>query len=228
MLTSKKNAVITALLALSLGQSLFAATIYDNSVNDLVTRFNPGTIAIGDEINLAGTERYLSQFDFEYWGTSAGANFAGNVQARVGFYLNDGALFNGYATPGTQLFDSGWFGIGTTPRSTLVFTAGSDFSSAGLFIPSSTITWTVQFQGMSGSDAVGVDLYSPPVVGSSVPDYWQNSGGGWQLMTNTVAMNFGARLFASADPVPEPSMLTFWVSSALLLVGAGRMRRTRK
>jgi len=29
--------------------------IYDNSVNDLVTRFNPGTLEVGDQIWLDGT-----------------------------------------------------------------------------------------------------------------------------------------------------------------------------
>src|SRR5574340_1842514 len=88
---------------------LGATTIFDNSVNDLGTRFNPGTLEVGDEILLASTERYLTNFSFEYWGTSSGASFAGPVEARVRFYQNDGAPFNGYATPGSLFYDSGWF-----------------------------------------------------------------------------------------------------------------------
>ncbi len=45
-----------------------ATTIFDNSVNDLSVRFNPGTIEVGDQIMLANTERYLTYFDFEYLG----------------------------------------------------------------------------------------------------------------------------------------------------------------
>src|SRR5712691_8015962 len=90
-----------------------AATIYDNSVNDLFTRFNPGTSQVGDEIGLAGTERFLTNFSFEFWGTNTASpgnvTFAGSVSARVSFYLNDGPLFNGYPTPGTMFFDSGLF-----------------------------------------------------------------------------------------------------------------------
>ena len=214
---------------------MFAATIYDNSVNDLVTRFNPGTALVGDEVQFAGTERYLTQFDFEYWGTNT-ANplaFSSPVQAQVKFYLNNGALVNGYASPGTVLYSSPLFGIGTTPRSTLVFTAGSDFSPSGLYLPASDITWTVQFFGAGATDSVGVDIYNAPVVGSSVPnaglqDYWQNSGGGWQLLTNAVPMNFGARFFASADPVPEPSAIPLTAFGSCLAWVIARRARAKK
>ncbi len=211
--------------------STFAATIYDNSVNDLVTRFDPGTAQVGDQIQLAGTERYLTQFDFEYWGNNT-ANplaFAGSVQARVKFYQNDGALVNGYASPGSVIYDSGLFGISSpTTRSTEVFTiATGDFSSSGLYLPSSGLTWTVQFSGMGATDSLGVDIYNPAVTGSSVPaaglqDYWQDSGSGWQLLTNTVPMNFGARFFASAEPVPEPAALPLTAFAGCLAWVLGR------
>src|SRR5436309_13214284 len=121
------GALAVSLFCLSFTLSLSAATIYDNSVNDPKIRFQPGTLEVGDEILLAGTERYLTRFDFEYWGTNTASpgnlSFAGSVQARVRFYKNDGPLFNGYPTPGTMFYDSGVFGgFGPTPRSTLVFT----------------------------------------------------------------------------------------------------------
>jgi hypothetical protein len=216
---------------------LSAATIYDNSVNDLNIRFHPGTLEVGDEILLAGTERYLTQFDFEYFGTNSASpgnvSFAGPVQARVRFYKNDGAPFNGYNTPGTVFYDSGWFGgFGPTPRNTLVFTiSGGDFPGSGLFIPVSDLTWSVQFQGMGATDDLGVDLYSPPVVGSSVPgtgfvqDYWENNGG-WTLKTDGgTDLNFAARFFAEQNPVPEPSAIVLSFVGGLGLLAAARRRR---
>jgi hypothetical protein len=206
--------------------------IYSNSINDLRIRFDPGTREVGDQIVLGSTERYLTYFDFEYWGSNSLSltTFAGDVQARVRFYLNDGTPYNGYATPGYQFYDSGWFG-GLYPtdqypfRQTIYFTAGgagTDFGT-GLWIPGDGLTWSVQFQGMGATDGVGVDLYSPPTVGQDYPDYWQNDGSGWTLLTNTVPMDFGARMYG----VPEPSAF------ALLLVGglgiltlARRLRRT--
>src|SRR5260221_4465103 len=116
-------------------------SIYDNTVNALSPRalFNPGTIEVGDEIILAGTERYLQSFSFQFWGTNtASANpgsYSGSVQARVKFYQNDGLTFNGYQMPNTVLYDSGLFAVPLAfTGSTFNFTAGSDFPAGGLFL----------------------------------------------------------------------------------------------
>jgi hypothetical protein len=212
--------------ALSLGAtlSLRAAIIFDNSVNDLLTRFDPGTTEVGDEILLAGTEQYLTGFSFEFWGVNAvhPNRFDGAVEARVRFYENNGPLVppdNGYASPGTVLYDSNWFSVGSlTARSTFVFIEGLDFPSGGLFIPTSDMTWSVQFRGMGMNDHVGVDIYSPPVVGVDYPDYWADDGG-WALLTNTVPMNFAARMEASETGVvlPRPRLgLTLSANQAVL------------
>jgi hypothetical protein len=99
-----------------------------------------------------------------------------------------------------------------TARSTFVFSEGTgDFPGGGLPITDSDITWTVQFEGLGATDEVGLDIYSPPVVGSRVGDfgdYWQNDGSGWTLLTNSVPMSFGAFM-----ETPEPS------GTALALVG---------
>lgn len=117
---------------------------------------------MGDEILLTGSERYLTNFSFEFWCTNT-ANpfaFAGPVEARVRFYQNNGTNFNGYASPGTNFYDSGWFALAPTERSTVVFTLGNDFPWLGLFLPViSNMTWSVQFQGMGATDLVGVDIY---------------------------------------------------------------------
>jgi hypothetical protein len=209
---------------------LHAAVIFNNSTNDLLTRFDPGTNEVGDEILLAGTERYITAFSFEFFGTNTASptSYAGgDVEARVRFYVNNGTPFNGYATPGTVFFDSGWFSIGApTARSTAIF-QGTDFPAGGEFIPipitASNMTWSVQFEGMGATDSVGVDIYSPPVVGSDYPDYWQYDGGGWELLTNTVPMNFAAYMEAT---VPEPSVVTLSLFGGLgILAFAYRLRR---
>jgi hypothetical protein len=208
---------------------LSATTIFDNSVHDLTTRFNPGTLEVGDEVLLGSTERYLTNFSFEYWGlnTLHSNSFSGAVEARVKFYLNDGTVFNGYAAPGTVLYDSGWFSVsGPTARSTFVFTAGSDgIASSGLYLPSSDITWSVQFSGMGTGDRVGVDIYSPPVVGQDYPDYWENNVGltDWTMMTNSVPMDFAAKMDAM---VPEPSSLALSLLGGMGILFV--MRRLRR
>jgi len=228
------STLLATVFCLGLAQPLLAVdpTIYDNGVNDSLIRFDPGTAQVGDQIVLGGANRWLTRFDFEYFGTNtaspANTTFAGSVTADVKIYLNDGPLFNGYATPGTVLWDSGSFGgFGPTDRSTIIFTAaGGDFASTGLFLPSSSLTWSVQFSGLGATDSVGLDLYSPPVVGGNYPDYWQNTGGGWRLLTNnaSVDISFGARMFAAANPVPEPSLEAFTAIGALLTLGAARWK----
>ncbi len=204
----KKLSLVT--LCAGLVWSVSADTIFDNSANDLSTRFNPGTYEVGDQIILAGNARYLTNFSFEYWGTNtiAAGNplFSGLVQARVRFYKNDGAPFNGYAAPGTCFWSSPWFSIFPTERNVLVFQAGLDFPASGIYLPSSDMTWTVQFQGMVATDIAGIDFYSPAVTGADYPDYWQRSSdsGSWTLMTNSVATDFAGKMQATL--VPEPAV----------------------
>ena len=99
------------------------------------------------------------------------------MTVRLRFYANDGTNFNGYPTPGTLLYDSGefWLGTGTTPRATVIYDE-FDLWLYALYplmdaLPSS-FTWTVQFSGLGAHDQVGVDLYSPPVIGQSYGDFW--------------------------------------------------------
>ena len=192
---------LTAALWVVLGTWLSADEVYDNSVNDLAYRFAPGPLEIGDEIRLAGTARIVTNFTFEYWGENASRpDFAGYVQARVRFYENDGEpATSGYPTPGTVLFDSGWFPIGPTTRATLIFEDFVTGSDVPLTRPvPEAFTWTVQFSGFGQGDTAGVDIFSPPVAGTNPADYWQLvPGSGWLLLTNAVPMNFAALIGAS-------------------------------
>src|ERR1035437_6169814 len=218
------------LMGYCLSVSAVPVTIYDNSVNDLLTRFNPGTAEVGDEILLAGSARQLTYFSFEYYGLATRSTFAGNVQAEVRFYVNNGALFNGYLQPnGSSFYDSGVFSVpAPTDRSTFVFKAGADFPSAGLSIPANDITWSVQFTGMGAGDVLGVDLYSPPVVGGDYPDYWENSGTGWTLKQQLSGQSTDFAALMKAESVPDATGFEIVVISTvgLLLFGAWDRKRT--
>src|SRR6185295_13904423 len=133
MMTSFRRTGAALAAALLTSVTVVSATsIYDNSVTDLNYRFNPGTLEVGDEIILGGTDRFITSFSFEYWALANGlpsGSFAGTPQVRIKFYKNDGAAFNGYATPGTVLFTSGWYNIpNPTDRNTLFYDI-SDFVS---------------------------------------------------------------------------------------------------
>jgi hypothetical protein len=224
--------LVICVLCFGLALPLSAATIYNNSTNDLNIQFDPGASQVGSEIILAGTDRFLTDFSFEYWGANSihPGTFSGTIEAEVQFYLNDGTPFNGYASPGTSLFNSDWFSVpAPTDRNTFVFSiANGDFGPYGLFLPVySNMTWTVQFRGMGEGDTVGVDLYGPPTVGQAFGDYWQNGVSGWTLMTNSAVppliASFGANMVAT---VPEPSSVVLSVLGGLgLLIAVRRFRR---
>jgi hypothetical protein len=220
-----KRIFFVASLCTVLGSPLTASTIYDNSTNDLLTTFTPAPNAeVGDQIILDGTDRFVTKFAFEYFGdnTTSGA-FLGPVSVKVRFYDQNGGLFNGQVSPGSLLWSSGWIRLEPTPRQTLNF--GPDDFGAGVMIPGNQMTWSVEFSGFIGNDRAGVDLYSPPTIGNNYPDYWQRpTGGAWVLMTNVVAMDFGARLEAAV--IPEPASFGLSLFGGLsLLIFARRFRR---
>jgi len=176
--------------------------VYDNSVHDLLYRFDPGPLEVGNEIVLAASARYASLFSFEFWGFGPGGGtdaFEGDVQARVRFYRNDGPPASGYASPGTVIFDSGAFPIPATPagRATLIFDEFQVEAVVPLTTPlPDSFTWTVQFSGMTTNDSAGVDLYAPPVTGNTYGDYWEHETNRWALKTNSLPMEFASRLYA--------------------------------
>ncbi len=216
------------LLALSSQFALAAEIVYENASNDLNTNLDPGTREVGDEIILDGTARWLSEFTFEYWGTNtlSDIEFAGTVEARIRFYLNDGPPLpdiDDILTPGTLLYDSGSFQIDPTPRATLTFT---DFSLGTVPLTQplpDSFTWSVQFSGLGLTDTAGVTLYSPPTIGNNFNDYWVNDGVDWLLETNLVNMDFAARFAA----VPEPSTLLL-AFLGLAAVGVARRCSLRR
>lgn len=186
-----------------------ATVVYDNSVNDLSVNFNPGTNEVGDEIVLAGTDRYVTNFIFQYYAT----NLVGNEEVRVRFYKNDGPpSSSGPLTPGTVFYDSGFFNIGVfgaTPRATLIFDRSTlqEYNGNDILAPDS-FTWSVQFRNMGGGGSFGETLYNPPTVGQNYNDYWDNTGTAWQLKTNlSTGISFAARIEATA--VPELRIVNF-------------------
>jgi hypothetical protein len=214
-------------LCLAPSLPVVATTVFDNTVNNSHAQFQNSGIETGDEIQLAGTARYLTNFSFGY--VLYVNDPTPHVTACVRFYLNDGVEpFETNPVPGTMFFDSGWLSVGPPAGSiygTLDLSAGSGLPDDGLFLPSSDFTWSIQYQGLEGSEVGGVREFSPPVVGSDLPTFWSNFGGNWvEQGSSRGAIDFNA-LFEASD-VPEPSVLATFFLGIVILLFCPRNRRT--
>ncbi len=223
--------------ALALGFSAKADVLFQNNSNDLATRFSPSQASLeyGNQVFLANPgASSITNFSFEYYGIGGGAGgaFSGSVQVDVRWYLNNGPPTPaGFATPGQLVYDSGSVPLVPTSRSVLDFsTSTGDFPAGGWAVTSSELTFTVQFSGMGAGDQVGVDLYSPPTVGSMFTDYWLNTGSpgspNWELLkdANGVPIDIGQEWMGTA--VPEPSTLALSLVGGFgLLIAVRRFRK---
>jgi hypothetical protein len=215
----KSTAILFACAtALIIGQAAKADTIvYQNTNTTSTHRFNPGTVEVGDEINLGPGPRLLTTFEFEYWTQ----NFTfGSQTMKFTLYNNNGSPdINGFATPGTQIY-SETFALNPsfwTYKGNMIF----DLTSQNIILPN-TFTWAVQFSGLQAGESAGVDLTdTAPTIGSGHTDYWDNNGG-WTMKTNTdgSAINFAAQI----STVPEPSAVAFAALGVLSLLAFGLRR----
>ncbi|MHB8523617.1 MAG: hypothetical protein ACYDH9_23075 [Limisphaerales bacterium] len=224
MTTTKlcSSKLIVALLgtaALTLSAVAQTPTIvYNNSTTATGSTpfFAPGT-EYGDQINLAGTSRFVTEFKFQYY-LAAGS---GTAELRAYDMTGSGASLGIPSTPGNLLYDSTAFPISAGANGyNIVDINGANFNAPA----NGSFTWTVSFTG-TGTNHVGLLLYNPPTVGTSLNDFWvRNSDGTWSIQnfgsTGPVA-NFGAQVIA----VPEPTVLQFGMVSGLVGFGMLLFRR---
>ncbi|MFM7102331.1 MAG: hypothetical protein ACKO3N_14295 [Verrucomicrobiota bacterium] len=167
----------------------------------------------GDEIELAGTSRRVTEFLFQYSGDFA-LQTAADYQIR--FYANDGEpSFSGHPSalaPRSVLWESGWRRMIPGPQ--------VDALPVPSVLVPDRFTWTVQFRGVEGSvgNAAGLILADPPSVGRPLADgkvgsYWDAwirdpmgpGGPEWGLINfgfkpEDAKANFFARVTATARP----------------------------
>jgi hypothetical protein len=235
MKTVKWLAIGTA-VCLFINFRAVATTLYDNGVNpsgyDLTMANN---VEVGSEILLGTTPNsyYLTNFSFNFYSSGTYAD----VQLDVIIQLNNGPTYNGYATPGSVLYESGFFNISSQGGD-----GGLDFDISDLSLGDTTplnsnVTiandFTLSFivSGLGEGDVFALDLYDPATVGSNYGDYWYNTGTesspDWELLTNSESGPIGiASIFqGSLSPAPEPTAISLGVLSGVAWLVAARRRR---
>jgi len=174
----------------------------------------PGTASAGNEVVLAGNpvdtvNTFSVQIDFTGTGTPTGT-------VDASFYLNNGAPFNGYKTPGTLLWDAGATALTTFSTGggeTLTYTI-----PGGVVVPQD-FTFVVSFSGLTATEVGGLSIYGNTTTGMNYNDAWVNTGSGWTLEEAGVgqpAPQFGASM--SGTTVPETSTIALGIMGACALL----------
>lgn len=211
---------------LSAGSS--AAVIYDNTESYLGSRTDePNGTPLGDYAIFAGTDRTLTGVSFEYF---LSPTRSGNEQAVFSLYALDGANVGGVNLPGTLLYSSTAFNIGTGTTATGFGTA--NISDLAVAVPNE-VAWTVSFTGIEAGEGAGLLFYSDaggvggnptfldPDLGSQQHFTVRNNNGTWQLLNHDgVVDNLGIQFTA----VPEPSTMALMLGG-LAMFGFLRRRK---
>jgi len=198
---------ITALLLCAAALSdADAGVIFDNTTTFTGTR-SFTALQIGDEINAAGSERFVSLLEIGM--TQQG--FAGTADLQARLYANDGTG----GQPGSLLWQSAI--LNDVPLS-----GGNDLIPfpVPLVLAPNTFTWTVQISD-TNPVAVGLPHFHPPTVGSSPDHAWFGGPGSWTRLAGASPTNLMARVTA----VPEPACAAVVVTALLAAVLARRFRR---
>lgn len=216
-----------------------AEIVYDNTAG-VTTNFYLFSNEYGDDINLAGQSRTVTEFMFLYFGDIP-ANVTTPGQWQIRFYRNDGPLADPTANtsqrPGSLIWESG------------IFPVLRGYVTNLLNIPNVEVpdrfTWTVEFMNLPQQvgNGAGLVLANPPTIGALLPgrfrpvigsysDYWvranPNDTNSWALniFSNSEDIGPQGNFYVRVGAVPEPTTI------ALGLLGAGSLfwltRRSRR
>lgn len=226
----KTRSAVAALGSLLFCAVAHASVVYDNLATPLGNYLGGFAYEeVADDVTLGPGPRIFRSAEIAY----AGFNFDGDETLTLSLYEMDGAPTPGsfgFNTPGTVLF-SQTLPILATNGTTIVFAD----PTPSIVLPN-VVAIGLAFAGVdfdptgAGSDA-GPLLFHPPVVGSSLDDFWlrgfPNPGDPWGLYTfgGNPPINLGARINA----VPEPaSIALILIGLCAAVVAFGRARKPPK
>lgn len=231
-----RRIAIACLLALAcLTGVTKAEVVYENTLG--ATNYFLFTREYGDDINLAGTSRYVNQISILY-GAVLPAGTQSTAQYRIRFYANNGQLSNpSIATsqrPGTLLWTSELLPVVAQPPNATLAT----ISVPNILVPD-RFTWTVEFLNIpqGSQNGAGLVVANPVSIGALLPgrfspvvgsygDFWVRQVAGnddsWAL--NTIG-NSPVNFYIQVNAVPEPAVVALGALGATALLWQARRRR---
>ncbi len=185
---------------------------------------------LGNQITLSPNTWSMTSFQIEYYSTNIISPEKVGVDLR--FYLNNGPVINGVATPGTEFYDSGWnYGLTAGPLGDTIAYESSDLYQnallnlpAGFLLPG-TFTFSLSFTNLDANNNISLPLANSPAnqPATSYGTYWLNSSGQWTLLTNSAPANFVTVI--NGNSVPEPAASFLGALGVLVLLSTCRRVR---
>ena len=184
-----------ALLSLGSLSISKAEVIYENLTTPQ-SHFVSETREHGDQVDLGGTARRLTQIVFYYY-----ANFVptGDEAVKVRLYNNLTPYDDFRKSPTTLLYESDWISI--SPG-----TATRQIDDLNILLPLDNVTFTVEFKGLLATEQAGLLFYDPPTEGYSFNEFWiRTASGVWRTINYPsvpgLRANLAIRLVATNDVV---------------------------
>lgn len=208
------RAVRLIAIVIAVSATGMAATVYSNTTTDtgdtLAYSAN-GFTQIGDQIQLAGTQRLATQATVQFFNDGTTGTFDAtlrffNVGAPVGSQIGSNFVVTGISINANDILDESWVLPGLLVPDNLIFTVSVANESAGV-------------------DIVGLDMFEPPTIGSSDPTFAIANDGTNFVKAPTANEDVFFDLEAtSSSAAPEPATLGF-AALGLLAVGILRPRK---
>jgi hypothetical protein len=207
---------LLALGSLTAAQAFGGSIVYSNTTTDIDESFSivaNGFTQVGDQIQLAGTDRLATQAKVEFFnlgdsGTVDATLQLFNVGAPVGSQIGSGITLTGISAPGGSEFDA-------------------TFALPNLMVPDNLIFMLSIANQSAGVSVDGPELYNGPTIGTSDNTFAIGYDGTTftkVMLPDPSNVFFELDATSASQAAPEPATLGLMASSLIGLAAFARMR----